>query len=365
MAFYIPYRVCLYWDDYSKSKEIFWFELSMDAIFSVDLLMNFTYAYHDPKNNQIVTSPKKIAIRYLKGYFFLDLIATIPFGYILSEDVAFANKIGKLGRLPKMIKFLRAIRLLKLLRMYKLQKLITKMEVEYNIHHGIPRMMKIVTMVLLVTHLVGCFWYLVGVTGGEDDLDGGWIYRFSFQEKPKEAKYVASLYWAFSTLTTVGYGDISARTPQEQSYSMLMMLLGVSWYAYVVSSMSTVMASFDAHTKAVRDKMICVNEFVRAARLSPSLSKQVKDFFEFKLTNSQRAFLLSGKEYDADELLYELSSGLRTDVLLFMENDLVKKIPFFEDKVPQFVADIITMFQPMFFQENDYIVKEGTQADEM
>ena len=33
--------------------------------------------------------------------------------------------------------------------------------------------------------------------------------------------------------------------------------------------------------------------------------------------------------------------------------------------VPQFVADTIAMFQPMVFQEGDYICKEGTQADEM
>ena len=33
--------------------------------------------------------------------------------------------------------------------------------------------------------------------------------------------------------------------------------------------------------------------------------------------------------------------------------------------VPQFVADTISMFQPMVFQEGDYICKEGTQADEM
>jgi CRP-like cAMP-binding protein len=44
---------------------------------------------------------------------------------------------------------------------------------------------------------------------------------------------------------------------------------------------------------------------------------------------------------------------------------LISKIPFLKDKVPQFVADIISMFQPMVFQEGDFVCKEGTQADEM
>lgn len=145
---------------------------------------------------------------------------------------------------------------------------------------------------------------------------------------------------------------------------MIMMLIGVSWYAYIVSSMSSIMSSFDAQNKAVRDKMLCVNEFVRTAKLPKDLAKQVRDFFEFKLARSQHAFLISSN-YDVDELLDELGSGLRADVLLYMDRHLISKIPFLQNKVPQFVADIISMFQPMVFQESDFICKEGTQADEM
>ena len=95
--------------------------------------------------------------------------------------------------------------------------------------------------------------------------------------------------------------------------------------------MSTIMSSFDAQNKAVRDKMLCVNEFVRAAKLPRELSKQVRDFFDFKLAKSQHAFLMS-TNYDVDELLDELGSGLRSEVLLYMDRKLISKIPFFEGK---------------------------------
>lgn len=303
-------------------------------------------------------------MRYLKGFFFVDVLATFPFYLIFNSQVTIAKNIGKLGRLPKMIKFLRAVRLLKLLRVYKLQQYIVRLEVEYNIHHGISRLLKIMLMVLLVTHIVGCFWFLIGLSGGTNIYNGGWMFRFEFDTQDTIANYVASLYWAFSTLTTVGYGDISARTPQEQIYSMIMMLLGVSWYAYVVSCMSTVMSTFNAQNKAVRDKMMCVNEFARAAKLPRELSKNVREFFEFKLSRSQRAFLMSD-HYDADELLYEMSSSLRSEVILFMHRELISKIPFFHDKIPQFQADMISLLQPVVVQMSDYIVKEGDSADEM
>jgi len=207
MTFYVPFQVCLRWeDDFTyRSRSVFWFEVSTDIAFSFDIFFNFFTAYHDPSSKVLICSLKLIALRYLKGFFILDLAATIPFGYLLSESsLANSNKLGKLVKFPKMIKFLRAVRLLKLLRVYKIQQFIMKLETEYNIHHGITKMIKIFSMVLLVTHLVACFWYLIGVTSGNDINDGGWMYRYDFVERNVTARYIASLYWAFSTLTTVG-----------------------------------------------------------------------------------------------------------------------------------------------------------------
>ena len=72
MAFYIPFRVCLWWDDESNDRldGIFWFEISADIAFGIDIVLNFFTAYHD--HDHIVYNHKKIALRYLKGFFILD-----------------------------------------------------------------------------------------------------------------------------------------------------------------------------------------------------------------------------------------------------------------------------------------------------
>ncbi|KAL7490438.1 hypothetical protein ACHAWT_000029, partial [Skeletonema menzelii] len=353
-----PYRVCFFWEDDNDQEErsIFIFESVIDIIFLIDICLNFVTTYRDRSQDILIANPKQIALHYLRGYFFIDLIATIPFGYILtSSSFAVANKLGKLSRLPKLIKFVRAARLLKLLRVYRLHSFIVKIEVEYNIHHGYSRMIKIVTLILLVTHMVGCFWFLIGISGGggqSDNLNQGWVYRYHLDTEARWVQYIASMYWAFSTLTTVGYGDISARTPQEQTFSMVMMLVGVTW------------SSFDAKNRAVRDKMMCVNDFIRTTKLPRELAKQVRAFFEFK-AKSKHAYV--SNNYDVEELLDELGSVLRADIFMHLERDLIAKIPFLQqgNKVPQFVADCVSMFSPMVFNEGDFIVKEGTQADEM
>jgi len=69
--------------------------------------------------------------------------------------------------------------------------------------------------------------------------------------------------------------------------------------------------------------------------------------------------------YDADEILQELSTTLRNDIITHVEAELISKIPFFLGKSPTFVANTIQMLQPMVVHEGDYIIKEGSAADEM
>lgn len=198
--------MCFYWNEDVEPRSIFLFELCLDSVYGLDIIFNFITAYTEKE--LLITNPRKIATRYLKGFFLVDLIATIPFGTILqASPLAIGSKMGKLGRLPKMIRFAKAARLLKLLRVYKLHEFIMNVEIQFNVHHGISRMVKIVMLILLITHLVACFWFLIGLSGGEGEINGGWVYRYFLDKSPIPHQYTASMYWAFSTLTTVGYGD--------------------------------------------------------------------------------------------------------------------------------------------------------------
>ena len=56
---------------------------------------------------------------------------------------------------------------------------------------------------------------------------------------PQE-QYIASLYWAFATMTTVGYGDIYPITILEKIFAMMSMIVACGVFAYVVGSIETI-----------------------------------------------------------------------------------------------------------------------------
>ena len=47
IAFYVPYRVCLYWDDDATTSGMQVLEYGSDVLFGIDIILNFFTAYHD------------------------------------------------------------------------------------------------------------------------------------------------------------------------------------------------------------------------------------------------------------------------------------------------------------------------------
>ena len=94
--------------------------------------------------------------------------------------------------------------------------------------------MFIIGSVVFLSHLVACFWFLLDKSMGFDD--SGWVYGGGFFYSDILTQYQVAFHWAFQTLTTVGYGDISAHTWWEHIFAILWMIFGVGFYSYMVGN---------------------------------------------------------------------------------------------------------------------------------
>jgi hypothetical protein len=51
------------------------------------------------------------------------------------------------------------------------------------------------------------------------------------------------MHWACQTITTVGYGDVKAKTKEELLLSFVWMLVGVGFYSFIIGNFSTIVTS--------------------------------------------------------------------------------------------------------------------------
>merc|ERR1719163_120715 len=94
-----------------------------------------------------------------------------------------------------------------------------------------PALLKLAALlfqVCFIAHLIACFWFFVG-SSSLDQYGISWFVASGLQDPDrigdKSEQYLASLYWAFTTMTTVGYGDILPTQTAERCYAIFAMIL--------------------------------------------------------------------------------------------------------------------------------------------
>jgi hypothetical protein len=79
-----PARIAFFYNSYEPAL---WFlEILVDIIFFGDMVKNFFLGYFD-ENDQLTMEHPKIIKRYLKTWFPIDLLSSIPFSVILEHSV--------------------------------------------------------------------------------------------------------------------------------------------------------------------------------------------------------------------------------------------------------------------------------------
>ena len=69
--------------------------------------------------------------------------------------------------------------------------------------------------------------------------------RCELLDKEPFEQYLASYYWSFQALTTVGYGDIPPKTLLERTFANVWMILGVGFYSFAIGNLSTILANIN------------------------------------------------------------------------------------------------------------------------
>ncbi len=218
-------------------------DLMLDAIFLLDIILNFFTGYLDQsEGGLLVMKCKPIAANYLKGWFTLDALSTFPFQLIelyANTQGASYNKLLRLLRLPRLYRLVRLLKCVRLMKMPGIKKCCQFL----RINDGLKRLLIVAALVLFFSHLITCLWYLVAKI--DDYSPETWVVRKGVEDETIAFKYLMGFYWTIQTITTVGFGDIGSRTALEMILSLIWMIFGVGFYSYVIGNFSSIIASYD------------------------------------------------------------------------------------------------------------------------
>lgn len=148
-------------ETYRKLTVIYYTDVIIDVIFAVDILIMFRTNYRDDKRDIVISDGKMIAINYVKGRFLIDLIASIPFDFII--DINDDSKARRTGNIFQVIKL---TRLLRLGRMVSYIKFIAK-----DLKFGM-KIAQTLLFIIIFLNLCGCIYIkMFSLTIDGFDLD--------------------------------------------------------------------------------------------------------------------------------------------------------------------------------------------------
>uniref|UniRef100_A0A3P8TNU4 Cyclic nucleotide-binding domain-containing protein n=1 Tax=Amphiprion percula TaxID=161767 RepID=A0A3P8TNU4_AMPPE len=320
-------------------------DLIVDIMFIVDIIINFRTTYVN-SNDEVVSQSSRIAVHYFKGWFLIDLVAAIPFDQLIYRS---GEETTTLIGLLKTARLLRLVRVARKLDRYS--------------EYGAAVLFLLMCTFALIAHWLACIWYAIGNLERSTSAGIGWLDNLGDQlGKPYNEsitgsgpsirdKYVTALYFTFSSLTSVGFGNVSPNTNSEKIFSICIMLIGALMYASIFGNVSAIIQRLYSGTARYHTQMMRVREFIRFHQIPNPLKQRLEEYFQhaWSYTNG----------IDMDAVLKGFPECLQADICLHLNRSLLQNCKAFKGSTKGCLKALAMRFKTTHAPPGDTLVHAG------
>jgi len=152
----------------------------------------------------------------------------------------------------------------------------------------------------------------------------------------------------------VGYGDITPTNDRERMFSTFSLVVGALSFAFINGNVVSVLASLDNHASLVEGKMEAVKEYVQWRSLPKDLVTRVRRYYEHYYDRTA--------VFDESDILKGLNPNLRVEVVDYILNESLGRLPLFGMLNPDFKLDLFPKLKPISFAPGEEIYRKGAKA---
>uniref|UniRef100_A0A8K9UWI5 Voltage-gated inwardly rectifying potassium channel KCNH2 n=1 Tax=Oncorhynchus mykiss TaxID=8022 RepID=A0A8K9UWI5_ONCMY len=318
-------------------------DLIVDIMFIVDIVINFRTTYVNT-NDEVVSAPLRIAIHYFKGWFLIDMVAAIPFDLLIYRS---GEETTTLIGLLKTARLLRLVRVARKLDRYS--------------EYGAAVLFLLMCTFALIAHWLACIWYAIGSVERNGSI--GWLHTLGeslgkhYNNTVRGSgpsikdKYVTALYFTFSSLTSVGFGNVSPNTNSEKIFSICVMLIGSLMYASIFGNVSAIIQRLYSGTARYHTQMLRVREFIRFHQIPNPLRQRLEEYFQhaWSYTNG----------IDMTAVLKGFPECLQADICLHLNRTLLENCKAFKGSTKGCLRALAMKFKTTHAPPGDTLVHAG------
>ncbi|XP_048237827.1 potassium voltage-gated channel subfamily H member 8-like isoform X1 [Haliotis rufescens] len=334
-----------------RARHSMYSDVVVEILFIIDIVLNFRTSYVN-KSGQVVYESRMIAMNYIKGWFLLDLLAAIPFDLLYAVQIN-TNTGYHIGTL---------IHLLKVARLLRLARLLQKLD-RYS-QYSVLVLTLLMSMFALAAHWMACIWFAIGKNEIEDNPMNrtvGWLYELgnrienpivnhTIEEVDTMTSYVTALYFTCSSLTSVGFGNVSANTNIEKIFSVCAMLAGAMMHAVIFGNVTAIIQRMYARRQNFHSRTKDLKDFFRTHHIPKTLKQRMQEYFQtmWSMNNG----------IDLHEILKDFPEEMRGEIGLHLNREILS-LPIFESATQGCLKSITLQTRRIFCAPGEFLLHKG------
>ena len=327
-------------------------ERIINIFFIVDLIINFNITY-EIENKKYEQSRKKIGLKYIKSYFFVDLFTSIPFEWILRSSPY--NKIFRILKLPKLISILKVTKVFKMRHILDLLNLEKFWRFKIRVKANLFKTLYLTLQTFFIVHISACIFIYIG------HLDylypSTWINKQELSDKSSLEIYFMSVYYCFVVLTTVGFGDIVSENNFERVFTLIWMMFGIAFYSFTIGFITEYFTTKASPKSLLEKKIKKIEKFIREKKLNKNILADISESLSYSSQKISYRWLDNNMDF-----FKEMNQSNKYEFIKQMHKELFKS-PFFNTKDKNFCTRIISLLTPVKIEKNKFVWKKEDNSN--
>ncbi|GLV42053.1 I[[h]] channel [Carabus blaptoides fortunei] len=316
------------------------------SIFILDILFNFLTGYSHKRTRKIITHPGKIVKKYLMGYFFFDILSSVP----AIVNSCFIYHIN--GR--PLVETMLILNLLKIVRIKTYMDYIPVYSHRHNTNYVLYKLLRMTVISVMFFYWGACLVFVLpfffeNITAYSFN---SWIHFVQLElQDDSLLEYFTICLVKVITLSLACSVKGRAETASDLVMAASFAILGILYRSYMfIEFLDMIRSLFEPETKY--DEFVTqLEDYMRHDQMPANIQKRLKLFYKDRF---------QGTYFKESAIMSSLSDELRKEIICYECKRMMSKVKILNSISSVRLMEMIKYFVQQVYLPGDLICKAGT-----